>query len=214
MDWRPTAEPGSLRIDTVEGARASARGAVHSRLPGVAFNHESEPACDEFDAWAAKDFAELRCGPPRFAFDLPASAHPLNCGRGRWEDAGLGTLGESTPSAGKSRRRLRPLQQASWVLSSCCSTTSTRRRSAMARWPSLDWVLVTMNLVGEFSGVFESGGEGDDDNDAYAAIVDEMEDQATARQVCGEQPRAVLVCSFRHLGLSRACVGKWSVFMK
>jgi hypothetical protein len=83
-----------------------------------------------------------------------------------------------------------------------------------ARWPSLDWVLVTMNLVGEFSGVFESGGEGDDDNDAYAAIVDEMEDQATARQVCGEQPRAVLVCSFRHLGLSRACVGKWSVFMK
>ena len=46
----------------MEEAHASARAAVHGRLPGVGFNHEGEPACDAttFDAWAIDDFADLR----------------------------------------------------------------------------------------------------------------------------------------------------------
>eukprot|EP01043_Picozoa_sp_COSAG02_P031362 COSAG02_NODE_2043_length_10026_cov_10.550217_7_plen_43_part_00 len=35
---------------------------MHCELPGVAFNHEGEPACDAatFDTWANADFAKLR----------------------------------------------------------------------------------------------------------------------------------------------------------
>ena len=56
------ADPGALRVDRTGDARASARAAVHGRLPGVGFNHEGEPACDAttFDAWATNDFADLR----------------------------------------------------------------------------------------------------------------------------------------------------------
>jgi hypothetical protein len=52
-----------------------------------------------------------------------------------------------------------------------------------ARWPSLQFVILTLNLVGEYPDVVASpGGAGDE----YASIIDELEDAATAREIAGE----------------------------
>eukprot|EP01043_Picozoa_sp_COSAG02_P031361 COSAG02_NODE_2043_length_10026_cov_10.550217_6_plen_98_part_00 len=52
-----------------------------------------------------------------------------------------------------------------------------------ARWPSLQFVVLTLNLVGEYPDLVVSpGGAGDE----YAAIIEELEDAATAREIASE----------------------------
>lgn len=52
-----------------------------------------------------------------------------------------------------------------------------------ARWPSLRFVLLTVNLVGEYPDVAASPG---DAGSEYASLIDELEDEDTAREIAGE----------------------------
>ncbi len=50
-----------------------------------------------------------------------------------------------------------------------------------ARWPSLRFVILTLNLVGEYPDVAVPPA-----GDEYTSIIDELEDAATAREIAGE----------------------------
>ena len=164
---RCASEPGSLVLDTVEGerwgprsARSRARGAIHRTLPGVAFNHEAEPVADpaEFDAWAADDFAALRERYTR-----------------RTENFRTKLTEAVEASAGGGVGAVFLLQHYEHPRELC--------EVIERRWPSLRFVLLTINLVGEYEQACRPGEFGPEE---YEEIIMEM-DVSAARQVCAEE---------------------------
>ena len=61
------------------------------------------------------------------------------------------------------------------------------RTGQETRWPSLQFVILTLNLVGEYpDAAFPPAGAAGEE---YASIIDELEDAATAREIACEFPR-------------------------
>lgn len=153
----------------------------------MGFNHEGEPACDgaTFDAWADADFANLRFE-SRFHFMQVAGC--------------LSALSVSPAGFANRARYNRRMETFRRKIEAANATSKTGEVGVVfllmhyehptelcaaieARWPLLRFVILTVNLIGKYPSADTLP---EHTGDEYAVIIDELEDELTAREIASE----------------------------